>query len=62
MQIVIRVRILIKQYHPYTKLREAAAIVRGSFNAEFRQLGADEIMNFIRGDEPANTSLLRDSH
>ena len=46
MQIVIRVRIPIKPDHPYTKLREAAAIVRGSFYAEFRQLGADEMMNF----------------
>jgi hypothetical protein len=44
------------------KLKEAAAKVRGSFNAEFRQLGADEMMNFIRGDEPANTSSLRGSH
>jgi antitoxin PrlF len=32
------------------KLRAAAAKVRGSLSAEFRQLGADEIMSFIRGD------------
>ena len=44
------------------KLREAAAKVRGSLSAEFRQLGADEIMNFIRGDEPSNTSTCRGSH
>ena len=35
------------------KLKIAAAKVRGSFSAEFKQLGADEIMNFIRGNEPA---------
>ncbi len=34
------------------KLKVAAARVRGSFCAEFKQLGADEIMSFIRGDEP----------
>jgi len=34
------------------KLRAAAARVRGSFSAEFKPLGADKIMNFIRGDEP----------
>ena len=34
------------------KLRAAAARVRGSFSAEFKQLRADEIMSFIRGDEP----------
>ena len=33
-----------------SKLREAAARVRKSLNPEFRQLGADEIMNFLRGD------------
>lgn len=32
------------------KLRAAAAKVRGSLNPEFRQLGAEEIMNFLRGD------------
>lgn len=34
------------------KLRAAAARVRDSLSPEFRQLGADEIMSFIRGDEP----------
>jgi antitoxin PrlF len=33
------------------KLKAAAAQVRGTFSADFRQLGADEIMSFIRGDE-----------
>jgi antitoxin PrlF len=32
------------------KLKIAAAKVRGSFSAEFKQFGADEIMSFIRGD------------
>ncbi len=40
------------------KLKIAAAKVRGSFSAEFKQLGADEIMSFIRGDEPAKTSSI----
>lgn len=35
------------------KLRAAAARVRSSLSAEFKQLSADEIMGFIRGDEPA---------
>lgn len=43
------------------KLRAAAARVRGSFNAEFKQLGADEIMRFIRGDEPAKAPARRGS-
>lgn len=34
------------------KLKDAAARVRGSLDPEFKQLGADEIMSFIRGDEP----------
>jgi antitoxin PrlF len=35
-------------------LRAAAARVRESFSAEFQQLGAEEIMRFIRGgDEPS---------
>ena len=33
------------------KLRAAAARVRASLNPEFRQLGADEIMAFLRGDK-----------
>jgi len=32
------------------KLREAAARVRSSLSPEFKQLGADEIMDFLRGD------------
>jgi Fic family protein len=36
------------------KLKAAASCVRGSFSAEFKQLGADEIMNFIRGEEPSH--------
>jgi antitoxin PrlF len=35
------------------QLRTAAARVRGCMEAEFQQLGADEIMDFIRGDEAA---------
>lgn len=35
-----------------TRLRQAAARVRDSLAPEFRQLGADEIMAFLRGDEP----------
>lgn len=34
------------------QLQAAAARVRGSLGAEFQQLGADDIMRFIRGDEP----------
>lgn len=41
------------------KLRAAAARVRGSLSSEFKQLGADEIMNFIRGDEPAKGAARR---
>ena len=33
------------------KLRAAAARVRGSLSPEFKQLGADEIMSFLRGEE-----------
>jgi antitoxin PrlF len=33
------------------RLQAAAAKVRQSFSPEFRQLGADEIMAFLRGDE-----------
>jgi antitoxin PrlF len=43
------------------KLRAAAARVRGTFSAEFKQLGADEIMNFIRGDEPIKAVARRGS-
>lgn len=41
------------------KLRAAAARVRGSLSAEFKQLTADEIMSFIRGDEPVKGSARR---
>ena len=34
-------------------LRKAAARVRASFAPEFRQLGADEIMAFLRSDDAA---------
>ena len=33
------------------KLRAAAARVRKSMSPEFKQLGADEIMAFLRGDD-----------
>ena len=33
------------------QLKAAAARVRGSLSPEFRPLGADEIMHFIRDDE-----------
>ncbi|MDP3872591.1 MAG: AbrB/MazE/SpoVT family DNA-binding domain-containing protein [Methyloversatilis sp.] len=36
------------------QLKAAAARVRGSLGAEFRPMGADEIMRFIRGDDPAD--------
>ena len=41
-----------------TKLRVAAGCVRASLNADFKQLGADEIIAFLRGDEvaPATSS------
>jgi antitoxin PrlF len=32
------------------KLRAAAARVRGSLNPEFAQMGADDIMDFLRAD------------
>ena len=34
-------------------LRAAAARVRGSLSPQFKQLGADDIMKFLRGDEAA---------
>ena len=43
------------------KLKVAAARVRGSLSAEFKQLGADEIMSFIRGDEPTKSASRRGS-
>ncbi len=42
-----------------SKLKAAAARVRGGFSAEFKQLGADEIMRFIRGDEPIKVAPRR---
>lgn len=38
------------------KLRAAAAKVRGSLSPEFKQLGAQEIMDFLRGDNDAVAS------
>ena len=40
-----------------SKLRAAAARVRRSLKPEFKQLGANEIMTFLRGEEttPAST-------
>lgn len=38
------------------ELREAAKRVRRSFAPEFRQMSADEIMTFLRGDEPIRAS------
>lgn len=35
------------------RLRAAAARVRKGMSPEFRQLGSDEIMAFLRGDEAA---------
>lgn len=32
------------------QLRQAAARVRASLSPEFKQLGADDIMKFLRGD------------
>jgi antitoxin PrlF len=43
------------------KLKAAAARVRGSFSAEFKQLGAEEIMSFIRGEVPARSKARRGS-
>ena len=42
-----------------SRLRDAAARVRKSLNPEFRQLGANEIMNFLRGDAPAPSASRR---
>ena len=41
------------------QLRAAAARVRGGLSAEFKQLGADEIMLFLRGDEGAPAASRR---
>jgi antitoxin PrlF len=42
------------------KLRAAAARVQSSLKPEFQQLGADEIMAFLRGEEVAPTPANRD--
>ena len=41
------------------KLRAAAARVRSSLSPDFKQLGADEIMAFLRGDEVAPATSRR---
>jgi AbrB family looped-hinge helix DNA binding protein len=41
------------------KLRAAAARVRGSLKPEFQQLGADEIMAFLRGTQGVPTTARR---
>jgi antitoxin PrlF len=43
------------------KFKAAAARVRGSFDDEFKQLGANEIMSFIRGEEPTKGAVRRGS-
>ena len=41
------------------KLRAAAAKVRSSLSTEFKQLGAQEIMNFLRSDNDTAASPRR---
>ncbi|MDE2092490.1 MAG: AbrB/MazE/SpoVT family DNA-binding domain-containing protein [Burkholderiales bacterium] len=41
------------------KLRAAAAKVRSTMNPEFQQLGAQEIMTFLRGEDAPITSPRR---
>lgn len=41
------------------RLRAAAARVRESMKPEFRQLGADEIMKFLRGEDAAPAAARR---
>ena len=41
------------------KLRAAATRVRASLSPDFRRLGADEIMTFLRGDEAAPATTRR---
>jgi AbrB family looped-hinge helix DNA binding protein len=41
------------------KLRAAAARVRGTLSPEFRQLGAKEIMDFLRAEDEAPASRRR---
>lgn len=40
-------------------LRAAAARVRNTLSPEFKQLGAKEIMDFLRGDDKAPAKLRR---
>ena len=40
-------------------LRAAAARVRASLKPEFKQLGADEIMTFLRGEDAAPVAARR---
>ena len=42
-----------------TKLRAAAAKVRNSLSPEFQQLGAEEIMAFLRGDDASGKRARR---
>lgn len=42
------------------RLRIAAARVHSSLSTEFKQLGADEIMAFLRGEEDARKITARD--
>ena len=42
-------------------LRAAAAKVRSTLSPEFRQLGAQEIMDFLRGTDDKPAKLLSDS-
>jgi AbrB family looped-hinge helix DNA binding protein len=41
------------------RLRAAAARVKESMKPEFRQLGADEIMKFLRGEDAAPAAARR---
>jgi len=41
------------------KLRAAAARVRSSLSPEFKQLGAEEIMDFLRGDAATRAGTRR---
>jgi antitoxin PrlF len=43
----------------HAQLRAAAARVKGSLKPEFKQLGADEIMDFLRGDGSAAPATRR---
>ncbi len=45
---------------PCRSCRRSAARVRSSLSPEFKQLDSDEIMHFLRGDEPAPASVCSD--